>query len=86
MSPDTAKKSFELDGKRQAVATEEFDYIQSQIESVSGSGLDRSTQVPDLTWGSHKDSWELTHDIEALSAEFGMEHGSTEREKIQGGF
>ena len=84
--PDTAKGSLdvEMDGKRQAVAEEEFDDIQSQIES--GGVLERSgTYPPNSSWGSRKGSWEITPDVDAIASEFGMEHGSTTaREKIQG--
>ncbi|KAJ6837505.1 putative protein S-acyltransferase 7 [Iris pallida] len=85
MSPNVSKASFDFDmgAKRQAVAAEEFDDIQSQIESVGG-GERCSTQLPHSSWGSRKGSWEITSDIEALAAEFGMEHGYSEREKIQG--
>ena len=86
MSRDLTKGSLdiEIDGKRQAVAEEEFDDIQSQIESVGG--LERSgTYPPNSSWGTRKESWEITPIVGAVAAEFGMEHGSTtEREKIQG--
>ncbi|MQL74427.1 hypothetical protein Taro_006792 [Colocasia esculenta] len=82
MSPDMAKMSFDLEmgGKRQGVVAEEFEDIQSQIESA---GLERcGTQPPHSTWGGQKGNWET--DLQAVAAELGMEHGFTEREKIQG--
>lgn len=82
MSPDVAKYSFglEMDGKRQAVDSEEFEDIQSQISSMNV--LDRfGTQRLNTSWGSNKGNWEITPNMEALSAEFAMEHGFTETEK-----
>ncbi|KAH0450474.1 hypothetical protein IEQ34_021166 [Dendrobium chrysotoxum] len=82
MSPDIAKNSFDLEmgGKRQAVGAEEFDDVQSQISSLTV--LERSgTQTLRASWGSHKGNWEITPDLDALTAEFAMEHGFTETEK-----
>lgn len=87
LSPDMGKASYdlEIDDKRQAVDAEEFDEIHSQIDR-SVSGLDRGgNQLRNSSWdGEEKGRWELTPDLEALAAEFGMEHGTTEREKING--
>lgn len=80
LSPEMAKTSFDIEmgGKRRAVAAEEFEDIQNQI------GLERcGTQPPHSDWDS-KGNWEITPDIQALAAEFGMQHGYTEREKIHG--
>lgn len=80
LSPEMAKTSFDIEmgGKRRAVAAEEFEDIQNQI------GLERcGTQPPHSDWDL-KGNWEITPDIQALAAEFGMQHGYTEREKIHG--
>ncbi|KAF8390774.1 hypothetical protein HHK36_025302 [Tetracentron sinense] len=85
MSPEMPKTSFDIEmgGKRQAVAEEEFEAIQSQIDSVVG--LERcGTQPRHMEWGN-KGNWEISPDIHAMAAEFGMEHGVTVREKINGG-
>ncbi|KAL5538797.1 hypothetical protein UlMin_044622 [Ulmus minor] len=84
MSPEVPKKSVDLEmGKRQAVAAEDLEDIQSQIDSVGG--LERcGTQPQHTTWG-RKANWEITPDIQMLAAEFGMGYGSnTERQKING--
>lgn len=84
MSPDMSKTSLDLEmgGKRHAVAEEDFEDIQDQIESLSG--LERCGTLPlHSDWGSHK-NWETSPDLEMLAAEFGMEHGFTDREKITG--
>ncbi|XP_077250173.1 putative protein S-acyltransferase 7 [Tasmannia lanceolata] len=80
LSPEMAKTSFdvEMGGKRQTVAAEEFEEIQNQI------GLERcGTQPRHSNWGQ-KGNWEITPDIHALASEFGMEHGFSNREKING--
>ncbi|KAH0461463.1 hypothetical protein IEQ34_009038 [Dendrobium chrysotoxum] len=82
LSPDMPKKSADLEMgvKRQTVAEEELDDIQSQIDSIRGS--DRcASQPPHSSSRGHKGSWEITPDIEALAAELGMEHGLADREK-----
>ncbi|KAL0905421.1 hypothetical protein M5K25_023841 [Dendrobium thyrsiflorum] len=84
MSPDIAKNSFDLEmgGKRQAVGAEEFEDVQSQISSLTV--LERSgTQTLRASWGSHKGNWEITPDLDALTAEFVMEDGFTETEKYE---
>ncbi|OAY84967.1 putative protein S-acyltransferase 7 [Ananas comosus] len=76
-------KSFDLEmgGKRHSMASQDFSDIQSQIEGFGG--LERSgTQPLHSSWGSHKSNWEIAHDIEALAAEFAIEHGFHDREKI----
>ncbi|XP_073013805.1 probable protein S-acyltransferase 7 [Typha latifolia] len=85
LSPEGAKRSFDLEMgvKRQAVAAEDFEDIHSQIEKM-GSMERCETQPPHSSWGNHKERWEITNDIEALAAEFGMQHGYTERQKIHG--
>ncbi|OAY75949.1 putative protein S-acyltransferase 7, partial [Ananas comosus] len=78
-------KSFDLEmgGKRHSMASQDFSDIQSQIEGFGG--LERSgTQPLHSSWGSHKSNWEIAHDIEALAAEFGIEHGFHDREKDPG--
>ncbi|OVA17335.1 zinc finger protein [Macleaya cordata] len=83
--PEMPKRSFDIEmgGKRQAVAAEEFDDIQNQIESVGS--LERcETQPRHTNWG-HKGNWEITPDIHALAAEFGMDQDLPKRQKINGG-
>lgn len=83
MSPEMPKRSFDIEmGKRQAVAAEEFEDIHSQIDSIGGS--ERCGPQPRHTNRDHKGNWEITPDIHMLAAEFGMQHGSTVREKIHG--
>ncbi|XP_072991405.1 probable protein S-acyltransferase 7 [Typha latifolia] len=82
LSPDMPKRSvdLELGVKRQAVAAEELEDLQSQIGS--SMGLERcGTEPPHLV--GQKENFEITPDIQALSAEFGMEHGFSERRKVQ---
>ncbi|XP_043726207.1 probable protein S-acyltransferase 7 [Telopea speciosissima] len=85
MSPEMPKRSFDIEmgGKRQAVAAEEFEDIHNQIERVAA--LERCGTQPRHTSWVQKGNWEITPDLHALSAEFGMEHGLTDREKIHGG-
>ncbi|XP_059633381.1 probable protein S-acyltransferase 7 [Cornus florida] len=79
ISPEMPKTSFDIEmGKRRAVDAEEFEDIQSQIESIGG--LERCGTLPTHTSLNHKGSWEITPDIHMLAAEFGMEHGVSERE------
>ena len=83
MSPDMPKRSFDIEmGKRQAVAAEDFEDIHSQIDSI-GRSERCGTQPRHANW-DHKGNWEITPDIHMLAAEFGMQHGSTVREKIHG--
>jgi palmitoyltransferase ZDHHC9/14/18 len=84
MSPEMPKRSFDIEtGKRQAVAAEDFEDIQSQIESVGG--LERcGTQPRHANW-DHKVNWEISPDIRMFAADFETEHGLTERQKINGG-
>ncbi|PKA54813.1 putative S-acyltransferase [Apostasia shenzhenica] len=83
LSPDARKMSVDLEmgggTKRQAVAEEELEDIQCQIDSVRGSEW-RNFQ-PHSSSGDLKGSWEITPDVEALAAELGMEHGFAVREK-----
>ncbi|KAJ4960063.1 hypothetical protein NE237_019973 [Protea cynaroides] len=85
MSPEMPKRSFDIEmgGKRQAVAAEEFEDIQSQIGSVAA--LERCGTQPRHTSWVQKGNWEITPDLHALSADFGMEHGLSDRQKIHGG-
>ncbi|KAG0453706.1 hypothetical protein HPP92_025010 [Vanilla planifolia] len=70
----------ELGVKRQTVAEEELEDIQSQIDSVRGS--ERCSSHPHhCSSRDHKASWEITPDIEALAAELGMDHGYADRRK-----
>ncbi|KAB5564759.1 hypothetical protein DKX38_004813 [Salix brachista] len=83
LSPEVPKRSFDIEvGKRQAVADEDFEAIQSQIDSVGG--LERCGTQPRHTNWDHKANWEITPDIHVLAAEFGMESGLADRQKISG--
>lgn len=83
LSPEMPKTSFDIEmGKRKAVAAEDFEDIQSQIESVGGS--ERCDTQPRHTNWDDRGKWETTPDIHMLAAEFGMAHGLTDREKISG--
>ncbi|KAH9658416.1 S-acyltransferase [Citrus sinensis] len=78
--PEVPKRSFDIEmGKRQAVAAEDFDDIQSQLGSVGG--LERSATQPRRTNWDHKANWQNTPDTHMLAAEYGIEHGLTDREK-----
>lgn len=81
--PEVPKRSFDIEmGKRQAVAAEDFDDIQSQLGSVGG--LERSATQPRRTNWDHKANWQNTPDTHILAAEYGIEHGLTDREKHRG--
>ncbi|KAH9698208.1 S-acyltransferase [Citrus sinensis] len=81
--PEVPKRSFDIEmGKRQAVAAEDFDDIQSQLGSVGG--LERSATQPRRTNWDHKANWQNTPDMHMLAAEYGIEHGLTDREKHRG--
>ncbi|XP_020591810.1 probable protein S-acyltransferase 7 [Phalaenopsis equestris] len=82
LSQDMPKMSVDLEvgGKRQTVAEEELDDIQSQIDSIRGSDGCNS-QLPHSSSRDHKGSWETTPDIGALAAELGMERCLSDREK-----
>ncbi|XP_011020914.1 PREDICTED: probable protein S-acyltransferase 7 [Populus euphratica] len=81
LSPEVPKRSFNIEvGKRQAVADEDFEDIQSQIDSVGG--LERCGTQPRHTNWDRKANWEITPDIHVLAAEFGMESGLADRQKI----
>lgn len=82
VSPDVPKTSFglEVGAKRHTVAAEELQDIQSQFEIGASERCDR--QPPHATWTGDKRNWEITNDIEALAAEFGMEHGYVSRGNI----
>ncbi|RWW01029.1 hypothetical protein GW17_00035960 [Ensete ventricosum] len=84
VSPDTLKTSFDLEsgGKRHTVAAEELEDIQSQFEIGASGRCD--TQPPHSSWPRDKGNWEITHDMEALAAEFGMEHGYGDRRNTRG--
>ncbi|KAF5746356.1 hypothetical protein HS088_TW06G00527 [Tripterygium wilfordii] len=82
-SPEMPKTSFDIEtGKRRAVADEDFEDIQSQIDSVGG--LERCGTEPRRTHRDHKPNWEITPDVRMLAAEFGMQHGFEGRQKING--
>ncbi|KAJ0046297.1 hypothetical protein Pint_05570 [Pistacia integerrima] len=82
-SPEVPKRTSNVDmGKRQAVAAEDFEDIQSQLDSVGGLQRCR-TQPRHASWDLRND-WENTSDMQMLAAEFGMEHGISEREKVRG--
>lgn len=78
-SPDMAKRSVDLEmgGKRLPVDAKEFEEIQNQM------GLDGCRDEPRHENWERKSNWEITPDIEALAAEFGMQHGFSEREKME---
>lgn len=81
--PEVPKRSFDIEmGKRQAVAAEDFEDIQSQLGSVGG--LERSATQPRHTNWDHKADWQNMPDIHMLAAEYGIEHGLTDREKHGG--
>eukprot|EP00258_Populus_trichocarpa_P033472 XP_024449491.1 probable protein S-acyltransferase 7 isoform X2 [Populus trichocarpa] len=81
LSPEVPKRSFDIEvGKRQAVADEDFEDLQSQIDSIGG--LERcGTQPRHANW-DHKANWEITPDIQVLAADFGMEPGLADEQKI----
>ncbi|KAK4760501.1 hypothetical protein SAY87_005394 [Trapa incisa] len=65
---------FEM-GRRSAVAAEDLEDIQSQMEYVGR--LERcQTQPPHETWDP-KDNWKIMRDRRALAAELGMQYGSS---------
>ncbi|KAJ4752058.1 DHHC-type zinc finger family protein [Rhynchospora pubera] len=85
-SGDVAKTSFDLEiagpaDKRTGVMSEEFDDIHAQIENLGK--LERCGTQPrhlDTSWEVRaKNGWEMKDDIEALSLEFGMEYGYSDR-------
>ncbi|KAI9156124.1 hypothetical protein LWI28_000972 [Acer negundo] len=72
-NPEVPKKSFDIEtGKRQAVAVEDFEDMQNQLDSVGR--LERCEIEPRHRSQEHKADWENTTDILMLAAEFGMEH------------
>lgn len=82
MSPDVPKKSFDIEmGKRQAVAVEDFEDIQNQLDSVGR--LERCETEPRHESWNHKAEWDNPPEISVLAAEFGMEHGLPDRQKFQ---
>ncbi|KAA8529964.1 hypothetical protein F0562_034432 [Nyssa sinensis] len=84
MSPEMAKISSDIEtGKRRAVDADDFEDIQSQIESFGG--LERCGTEPRHTNWDHKGNWEITSDINMLAAEFDMERDVRGRQKIHGG-
>lgn len=84
MSPEIPKANFDVEmGKRQAVAAEDFEEIHNQIDSVGG--LERCGTQPRRTNQGDKANWEISPDIRMLAAEFGMEHGFKDREKVRRG-
>lgn len=81
LSPEMPKTSFGIEvGKRQAVADEDFEEIQNHIDSVGG--LERCGTQPRHKIQDHKANWEITPDIRMLAAEFDLEHGLADRQKI----
>ncbi|XVF44346.1 hypothetical protein PTKIN_Ptkin02bG0113300 [Pterospermum kingtungense] len=83
-SPEMPKASFDVGmGKRQTVAAEDFEEIHNQIDSVGG--LERCGTQPRHTNQVDKANWEISPDIRMLAAEFGMEHGFKDREKVRRG-
>lgn len=81
MSPNIGKKSFDIEtGKRQAVVAEDFEDIHSQIDSVGG--LERCGTQPRHIIQCENSNWEISPDISVMSAEFAMEQGFKDREKV----
>ncbi|KDP23240.1 hypothetical protein JCGZ_23073 [Jatropha curcas] len=81
LSPEMPKTSFDVEvGKRQAVADEDFEEIQSHIDNVGG--MERCPTQPRHKIQDHKANWEITPDTRILAAEFDLEHGLTDRQKI----
>ncbi|MBA0698025.1 hypothetical protein Goari_021537 [Gossypium aridum] len=81
MSPNIRKKSFDIEtGKRQAVVAEDFEDIHSQIDSVGG--LERCGTQPRHIIQCENSNWEISPDISVMSAEFAMEQGFKDREKV----
>ncbi|XP_057949116.1 probable protein S-acyltransferase 7 [Malania oleifera] len=84
VSPEMPKRSFDMEmGKRKAVAAEDLEDLQSQIESVGG--LERCGPESRHSNWDRKSNWEITPDVQMLAAEFGIENGSTGRDKNHGG-
>lgn len=80
-SPEVPKRSSNVDmGKRQAVAAEDLEDIQGQLDSVSGLQRCR-TQPMHASWDLRND-WENTSNMQTLAAEFGMEHGVSDRKLV----
>ncbi|KAG8648403.1 probable protein S-acyltransferase 6 isoform X2 [Manihot esculenta] len=81
LSPEVPKTSFDVEaGKRQAVADEDFEEIQSHIDSVGG--LERCGTQPRHTNRDQKANWEIIPDIHILAADVEMDHGLRDRQKI----
>ncbi|XP_021678666.2 probable protein S-acyltransferase 7 isoform X3 [Hevea brasiliensis] len=81
LSPEIPKTSFDVEvGKRQAVADEDFEEIQSHIDNVGG--LERCGTQPRHINRDHKANWEITPDIRILAAELESGHGLRDRQKI----
>lgn len=81
MSPNIRKKSFDIEtGKWQAVVAEDFEEIHSQIDSVGG--LERCGTQPRHIIQCDNSHWEMSPDISVMSAEFAMEQGFKDREKV----
>ncbi|XWS54115.1 hypothetical protein CRYUN_Cryun10bG0060800 [Craigia yunnanensis] len=84
MSPEMPKTTFDIEmGNRKAVAAEDFEEIHSQMDSVGG--LERCGPQPRHKNQGDKANWEISPDIRMLAAEFGMEHGFKDREKVHRG-
>ncbi|KAL5979862.1 hypothetical protein ACLOJK_038974 [Asimina triloba] len=80
LSQEMSQKSFDIEigGKRQTVIAEEFDDLQNQMEQEKCGAEPRHPE------GGVKGNREITVDMQALAAEFGTEHGFTDRERIYG--
>ncbi|GKU96319.1 hypothetical protein SLEP1_g9569 [Rubroshorea leprosula] len=84
MNPEVPKTSFDTEmGKRCAVVAEDFEEIQRQIDDVGR--LERCATEPRHMHLDEKANWEMTPEMCRFAAEFGMEHGFTDRQKRQGG-
>lgn len=74
MSPEMPKSSFDIEmGKRKAVAAEDFQEIQDQIDSIGG--LERCGTQPRRTTLDEKANWEITSDVQMMVSEFGTQQG-----------
>lgn len=90
LSPEMPKRSFDIEvGKRHAVADEDFEDIHSQIDSIGG--LERCGTEPRHTSWNLKANWDISSDISVMSknsdiselaAEFEVEVGIKDRQKI----
>ncbi|GKU92953.1 hypothetical protein SLEP1_g6605 [Rubroshorea leprosula] len=78
MSPEVPKTSYDIEmGKRRAVAAEDFEEIQSQLDGIGR--FERCGTEPRHVHWDEMTNWEITPEIHRLAAEFGLEHGLKSR-------